>query len=215
VADGSPEGLVRIPAIGVDQVFVEGTGTAELRRGPGHYSGTPMPGQPGNAALAGHRTTYGAPFNQLDRLRPGDPILITTSLGSFRYDVRRSFVVKPSDVWVIAPTPGDQLTLTTCTPRFSASRRLIVQASLVGSPAPAAPISQPPQLAASSGRDSAAPWVSLGGWGLAAIAVAIVASSIANRRRRRWPVYVLLAPVFLAALAMLFASASAVLPDML
>src|SRR5438309_2367376 len=57
-ANGSPEGVVRIPAIGVDQVFVEGTGTAELHRGPGHYSGTPLPGQPGNAALAGHRTTY-------------------------------------------------------------------------------------------------------------------------------------------------------------
>ncbi len=213
-ADGSPEGRVSIPAIGVDQVFVEGTGTAELRRGPGHYTGTPLPGQAGNAALAGHRTTYGAPFNKLDGLRPGDEIMVTTVQGSFHYDVRRSFVVKPSDVWVVAPTPSDQLTLTTCTPRFSASHRLIVQAALVGSPVSAPP---GPRRLDGSNQSSSAPkgaWVSLGAWGLAAAAVLVVASRLSRRLRRRWPVYLLLAPAFFAALVMLFASAGALLPDM-
>ncbi len=213
-AKGGPEGRVTIPAIGVDQVFVEGTGTAELRRGPGHYTGTPLPGQAGNVALAGHRTTYGAPFNKLDRLHPGDKIMVTTVQGSFQYDVRHSFVVKPSAVWVIGPASSNQLTLTTCTPRFSASRRLIVQASLLGSPTSAPPTSQLSERASQSPPATTGPWVSFGGWGLAAGAIIVVASFLARRLRRRWPVYLLLAPLFFAALAMFFASASALLPDM-
>src|SRR5207245_6036160 len=102
-----------------------------------------LPGQPGNAAIAGHRTTYGAPLYNLNELGRGDPIFITTPQGTFRYDVGRSLVVAPSDVSVIAATPANQLTLTTCTPRFSAAQRLIVQASLVGTPAPAAPAAPP------------------------------------------------------------------------
>jgi len=214
-SDGSPEGLVSIPAIGVDQVFVEGTGTGDLRRGPGHYPGTPLPGQPGNAAIAGHRTTYGAPFDKLDKLRRGDTIMITALWGSSQYEVRNSFVVNPSDLSVIAPTPSNQLTLTTCTPRFSASRRLIVQASLVGSPAPAGLTSQRAQPASSSSPSaSTGAWLTLGTWALAVAAVIGVASLLAGRMRRRWPVYVLLAPALLATLAMFFAAASAMLPDM-
>ena len=74
-ADGQPVGLLQIPRIGVDKVIIEGTSTTDLRQGPGHYLGTPLPGQAGNAAIAGHRTTYGAPFYNLNELQPVTPII--------------------------------------------------------------------------------------------------------------------------------------------
>lgn len=211
--EGGPEGVIKIPKVGVDQVFIEGTATGDLRRGPGHYSGTPLPGQPGNAALAGHRTTYGEPFYNLNELRPGDQIMVSTASGTYRYDVSRSFVVVPSDVAVIAPTRTNQLTLTTCTPRFSASRRLIIQASLLGSPAPASPVAERSDVGASH-VTSARAWLPVATWGLAAVAVALVAWLVARRRRRAWPVYLLFAPAFLAVLLMAFAATSDLLPQM-
>jgi len=112
---------------------VEGTNTPDLRKGPGHYVGTPLPGQAGNAAIAGHRTTYGHPFYNLDSVKIGDPIVLTTLQGIFVYDATKSFVVSPSDSTVVDNVIANQLTLTTCNPRFSASTRLVVQAELVHS----------------------------------------------------------------------------------
>jgi sortase A len=132
-AEGAPIGDIRIPAIGLNQVVVEGTNTPDLRKGPGHYIGTPMPGQVGNASVAGHRTTYGHPFYNLDGVKKGDPIVVTTLQGIFVYDTMSSEVVSPSDNKVIANVPADWLTLTTCNPRFSASTRLIVHAQLAHS----------------------------------------------------------------------------------
>lgn len=131
--EGQPIGDIRIPVIGLNQVVVEGTNTPDLRKGPGHYTGTPLPGQGGNAAIAGHRTTYGHPFYNLDSVKVGDPIVLTTLQGIFVYDATRSFVVSPSDTDVIKNVFADVLTLTTCNPRFSASTRLVVQAKLVHS----------------------------------------------------------------------------------
>ena len=85
-AEGEPIGDIRIPVIGINQVVVEGTNTPDLRKGPGHYIGTPLPGQAGNAAIAGHRTTYGHPFYNLDSVKVGDPIVLTTLQGIFVYD---------------------------------------------------------------------------------------------------------------------------------
>ena len=79
--------MLRIAKIGLNKVIVQGTSTADLRQGPGHYPGTPLPGEQGNAAIAGHRTTYGAPFYNLDELAPGDLIEITTVQGTFTYRV--------------------------------------------------------------------------------------------------------------------------------
>ena len=87
---------LRIPAIGVDKIVVSGVQVADLKRGPGHYPDSPLPGQPGNAAIAGHRTTYGAPFNRLDELEQGDEILVTTVQGAFRYEVRETLIVTPT-----------------------------------------------------------------------------------------------------------------------
>ncbi|HUE07829.1 MAG TPA: class E sortase [Acidimicrobiales bacterium] len=131
--EGEPVGDIRIPVIGVSQVVVEGTNTPDLRKGPGHYIGTPLPGQNGNASIAGHRTTYGHPFYNLDGVKVGDPIVLTTLQGIFVYDTTKSFVVSPDDTSVIKNAFSDMLTLTTCNPRFSASTRLVVQARLAHS----------------------------------------------------------------------------------
>ena len=132
-AEGNPVGDIRIPVIGLNQVVVEGTNTPDLRKGPGHYTGTPLPGQAGNAAIAGHRTTYGHPFYNLDSVKVGDPIVLTTLQGIFVYDTTKSFVVSPSDTSVVDNVIANQLTLTTCNPRFSATTRLVVQATLAHS----------------------------------------------------------------------------------
>ena len=132
-AEGEPVGDIRIPVIGVNQVVVEGTNTPDLRKGPGHYIGTPLPGENGNAGIAGHRTTYGHPFYNLDGVKVGDPIVVTTLQGIFVYDATKSWVVSPSDTSVIQNTFANVLTLTTCNPRFSASTRLVVQAKLAHS----------------------------------------------------------------------------------
>jgi sortase A len=132
-SEGEPVGDIRIPVIGINQVVVEGTNTPDLRKGPGHYIGTPLPGQDGNASIAGHRTTSGPPFYNLDAVKVGDPIVVTTLQGIFVYDATKSTVVSPSDTKVIENVPVNILTLTTCNPRFSASTRLIVQAKLAHS----------------------------------------------------------------------------------
>ncbi len=146
-----------IPKMGLDKYVVEGTGEASLSEGPGHYIGTPYPGQNGNVGIAGHRTTYGAPFYRLAELSTGDYIYITDTTGhTFRYQVDQPpLVVAPSDVAVLDPTPDATLTLTTCNPRFSATSRLIVKAKLVGLPAPTPPA--PPKAATPKGTAAPAP----------------------------------------------------------
>ena len=132
-AGHTPEGdaLTRIviPTIKVDTVVVEGTGASALRAGAGHYPNTPLPGEEGNVAIAGHRTTYGKPFANLDRLNPGDEVVLETPLGRHVYRITKPpFVVSNTDFTVISQTPGHTLTLTTCHPKGSASQRLVVKA---------------------------------------------------------------------------------------
>jgi sortase A len=130
--EGSVVARLQIPALGVDQYVVEGTAEGDLAEGPGHYIGTAMPGQSGNVAIAGHRTTYGAPFNSLDKLTIGDPITLTTTSGeALKYVVSQPPVaVSPRDVAVLNTFGDNRLTLTTCNPKFSATQRLVVVASL-------------------------------------------------------------------------------------
>ena len=128
-----------IPRIGLDMVVVEGTDTADLREGPGHYPTTPLPGQPGNVAIAGHRTTYAHPFYNLNELSPGDVIELSVPGHDWRYLMTAQLVVAPTDVAVAGPLgPGSWLTLTTCNPRYSAATRLVVRALLAPTSAPAA-----------------------------------------------------------------------------
>lgn len=130
---GAPQPLVHDGPLYV----VEGTGIEELKKGPGRYTETAMPGQPGNFAVAGHRTTYGHPFFDLDDLQPGDEIFVTDRRGTrWVYSVVRQQVVGPYDGEVLNPDPlglnRPMLTLTTCHPRFSNAKRLIVFAELKG-----------------------------------------------------------------------------------
>ncbi|WP_104526492.1 class E sortase [Blastococcus atacamensis] len=156
---GEPIAVLHIPRLGTSyaRVVVEGTSQAELAQGPGHYLGTAMPGEQGNLALAGHRVGRGSPFLDLDRLRPGDPLVVETAGEWFVYRVLAtpadgSFtgdpsgipgrrIVRPDDVSVISPTPGAPagapasgayLTLTTCHPKYSAQQRLVIHARLDG-----------------------------------------------------------------------------------
>jgi sortase A len=125
---GGALGYIRIPRIGLDMVFVEGATAGPLKKGPGHYIGTPYPGQGGNVGIAGHRTTYLHPFWALNELKKGDKITLETSRGVFVYRVVWIKVTLPTDVSVLAPTAKPSLTLTTCNPRFSARERLDVRA---------------------------------------------------------------------------------------
>ena len=137
---GKPIGLLAIPKLGLDDVLVEGTGEAQLQGGPGHYLNTALPGQAGNAGIAGHRTTFAAPFYNLNELVKGDPIFVLTSQGLFRYNVTGSEIVSPNDNAVLdSSLSAPELTLTTCNPRYSASQRLVVFALLDTTMAPARP----------------------------------------------------------------------------
>lgn len=134
VEEGVALGVIRIPSIELDWVLFGGVTPATLNQGPGHMPWTPLPGQPGNAVVSGHRTTYGAPFYDLDQLEPGDVIEVETAIGVHEYTVRDTIIVTANDVWVTDPKPGAWLTLTTCHPKFSAAQRLVVQAELTSGP---------------------------------------------------------------------------------
>jgi sortase A len=137
VGTGDALTRIKIPSIGVDVVVVEGTTQSALRAGAGHYPQTPLPCEAGNVGIAGHRTTYGKPFHNLDLLHPGDAIVLETPIGKCTYKVVRTQVVLPTDTHVVDPTPVPMLTLTTCHPKGSARQRLVVQAQLQGAAVPA------------------------------------------------------------------------------
>jgi sortase A len=130
VSDGQPIGRIAIPSIGVDIVVVQGTSTSDLTQGPGHYPQTPFPGQPGTTAIAGHRTTYLAPFRHLDSLDGGDKIELRMPYGTLHYRVQRTKVVEPTDVGILHPTGYQRLVLTACHPLYSASERIVAFARL-------------------------------------------------------------------------------------
>lgn len=133
IQDGDALTKIKIPAINVDVTVVEGTSASALRAGAGHYPDTPLPCEPGNVAVAGHRTTYGKPFSNVDRLKVGDPIILETPVGSCTYEViKPPFIVAPTDRSVVAnDTSKRQLTLTSCHPKGSAAQRIVVQAKLI------------------------------------------------------------------------------------
>lgn len=206
-------GRINIPAIGSEWWYVEGVDLAWLRDGPGHFPGTRWPGQEGNAALAGHRTTYGAPFHRIDELEPGDEILVETIQGEFRYEVmsraelaesmpvevtpadadEANFIIDPADSWILDDYGDNRITLMACHPKYSADERIVVVGRLLDDVAPTTPPSD------SGGEEAPDPQPSaeitqLGGgdpsaklpalaWAAAAGAVWLVAWLIG----RRWP----------------------------
>jgi len=137
VPAGHPIAKITIAKIHLSKVVINGTQTADLRKGPGLIESTDLPGLGTTTAIAGHRTTYGAPFNKINELGPNDPIFVRTAYGRFEYRVVRTRIVKPSDTWVLANVGHGQLVLSACHPLYSASHRFIVFSREVGYTPPA------------------------------------------------------------------------------
>jgi sortase A len=136
VVPGDAYAILQIPSVGIDFVVVQGTGYEDLKLGPGHYTDTADPWDgTGRVGIAGHRTTYQAPFNALGEVEAGDTITVITEVGSFDYRVNRTFVI-PADGsgYVLDQTKQPTLVLTTCHPKYSSSQRLIVEAELIRAP---------------------------------------------------------------------------------
>ena len=225
--EGDAAAHIVIPDIGVDKIVVEGVSVSNLKRGPGHYPDSPLPGQPGNAAIAGHRTTYGAPFNRVDELDPGDDILVTTRQGAFRYEVRETQIVRPSQVEVLDDFGDNRLTLTACNPKYSARQRIVVVADLAPSvePAPAptptttpgaepgtepgGPTERTLDAGLSGEGESAWPAILLG---LACAIIWLAAWLVAQRAPKGWVAYVVGAPFFFVTLFFFYESFSRLLP---
>ena len=210
--EGEPVGIITIPKIGVSNVIVEGVSKADLKKGPGHYPGTPLPGQKGNSGIAGHRTTYGAPFNRIDELVPGDEIKVATPQGEFTYEVipapgqttQAWYAVAPSEVGVLADVGDSRITLTACHPKYSARQRIIVHAVLSTPPAAAAevPVDRAEPVVDEvvtaeefdeglQGDSAALPKVLM--FGAAALALVALAWFL-GRHFRPWAVYLVAAP---------------------
>ncbi len=227
LVEGGPVGTIAIPKIGLDQAVIEGVGVEDLKNGIGHYPDTKIPGQKGNAALAGHRTTYGAPFNKLDDLVVGDEITFTTIAGTFKYLVSEKKIVTPETVEVLDPSSDNRLTLTTCHPKYSAEQRLIVVAILQGPPIdePVVPAGTTPTTTAPSRTSELAAGIDRPGlsgagagnrpaiaWGIIAACIWLAAWAVGRWTGRRWTAYIVGAPIFLVALFVFFENFARLLP---
>ena len=224
VPEGEATARIRIPTIGVDKIVVEGVSLRDLKKGPGHYPETPLPGQAGNAAIAGHRTTYGAPFSRIDELQPGDEILVETVQGEFRYLVTEQQIIAPTQVEVIEDKGDNRLTLTACHPKYSARQRIVVVAQLAPEeevvPRPVRQAEDPEVGPADEGPppDSLDDIDTEGSGNLPAILLGVLCAVIwllawlLGRVWRRWPAYALGLPFFMVALFFFFEEFSRLLP---
>lgn len=139
---GKAIGRISIPKIDVSKWIVAGVDWESLKKGPGVYLDGPLPGQKGNSSIAGHRTTFGSPFERVDELKAGDVITVETREGTFGYVVSWTKVVKPNDFSVLEPDPSveSSITLISCTPKFSSSKRIIIRANIApDNPTPVKP----------------------------------------------------------------------------
>jgi len=231
---GQPIGIIEIESIGLKKTIIEGVTRDALRSGPGRYPSTSYPGQPGNSAIAGHRTTYGAPFFNMDKIKPGELIKVTTLQGVFFYEVEAQnqsgeelgyFIVSPNQTEVLANKDYDTLTLTGCHPKYSAAQRIIVTAKLTTAPAPK---SDPKPVSADVNNDDSQIATaeeefteSLGWqseetqptvlWALLTTLLAILVWIVANNWKR-WPVYLAGAPVVLTSLYFCFLHLEKLIP---
>ncbi|MEZ5140109.1 MAG: class E sortase [Acidimicrobiales bacterium] len=240
-SEGDPIAEIQIPSIGITRTVVSGISLDQLKRGPGHYPETPLPGQAGNVAIAGHRTTYGQPFHNIDKIEVGDQITFKTLQGTFVYEVTEHLIVSPDQVEVLQDQGDNRITLIACEPKYSAAQRYILIGQLQGQPVPmiegqaeamadAAKIDQVSiDEGSSTPRASKRPAVL---WGLAAAGVWLVtwlAQVLLRRRMRKdaeltgepvtrsqrlftWAPYVVGLPVFLVVLYVFFENFGRLLP---
>ena len=128
---GDAIGEIVLPSLDKRYFVVEGTDTVNLRKGPGHYPETPLPGEKGTVAIAGHRTTYGAPFRDLDEMKRGQRIIMSMPYGRFVYRVQKQQIVDDSALWITRSVGYNRLVLSACHPLYSAAQRLVIFARLV------------------------------------------------------------------------------------
>src|SRR3954471_10053639 len=130
---GKPIGRIELPTLGRHYVVVQGTDDATLRKGPGHYPGTEFPGEGKTVAIAGHRTTYLAPFRTINKLKRGNRIVLKMPYATFTYSVEKTQVVGPNALWITHNVRGEErLVLSACHPLYSASHRIVAFARLIG-----------------------------------------------------------------------------------
>jgi LPXTG-site transpeptidase (sortase) family protein len=217
--EGSPVAKLQIPAIGLDEIVVSGTAESDLAEGPGHYVGTAAPGQAGNVAIAGHRTTNGAPFNRLGQLALGDKIFLTTLAGErLTYQVSQAPVpVSPSDVTVLDDFSDNRITLTTCNPEYSSTQRLIVVGELDQAKPSSAPKVKPHAYDIVNAQTASLAW-SLFPVVVLEVGVLLLLG-LSNRRFSAWyggaARWLILVPLWGVALYALFGTLSAFLPSSL
>jgi sortase A len=215
--EGSVIAKLQIPALQLDEIVVSGTAEADLAKGPGHYVGTAVPGQAGNVAIAGHRTTNGAPFNRLGQLAVGDQIYLTTTSGErLTYLVSQApHPVSPSDVTVLDDFGDNRITLTTCNPEFSAAQRLIVVGELQQP--------KPPPVSKSKPRAYHIVDVQTASWNWSLLPVVVLEAGLlfilglSNRRFSRWygsaARWLILVPLWTVGLYLLFNTLTTFLPS--
>jgi sortase A len=208
---GVPVAAIEISAIGVHATVVEGSRSSQLREGPGHVGGTPLPGQPGNSVIAGRRTLYGGPFRRLDALQPGNPIHVTTGEGRVTYRVRAVQKLGVHDGSFVQDQHDNRLTLFTAASPWSANGRLVVTATLLGNPLPPTvlqPTLDADGLGLTGERDS---MPNLLVW-LELVAAAALLATLAASRWSRPRVWIVFAPMLALLLWLCFESAARVLP---
>jgi sortase A len=127
---GKAIGKIKIPSIGADYVLIQGTDESSLQKGPGHYPDTALPGQGRTIGIAGHRTTYLAPFNKIDKIADGNEIVLEMPYGTFTYEVTSHDIVDPGDVGIVDDVGHERLVLTACHPLYSAAQRYAIFAKL-------------------------------------------------------------------------------------
>ncbi len=225
---GDPIGRIEIPRIGVDFVMVQSVELKYLQNGPGHFPQTPLPGQPGNSAFAGHRTTYKAPFNRIDELSPGDVITVTTLQGTFNYTVDNRigengqpgsghFIVKPTEVNILNQNIGNRITLMACNPKYSAATRIVVTGTLISPVAASTPLPATDGTVTNNAELDTLAGGDPGAWPASILWILLVSGAwfATWRIARRWsmiPAYAIGTPIVLLLLFFAFQNIARLLP---
>jgi sortase A len=217
---GDLVGRITIPSIGVSKYVIAGVRPKDLERGPGLFLGSPLPGQKGNVAIAGHRTTFGSPFSRIDELRGNEKIILESRNGTFTYIVNgEPKIVSATDIAVTKTINPDiaSITLVSCYPKWTSTKRIIVVATLDSTelPLPPTPLatSEPIVQPTSDGwfHDPTA-WPTVIFFGFALIAIRIIAGVMARRGRRKIFVFLIAAGIFVPTLYLFFGALSRLLP---
>ena len=217
---GGLVGRISIPSIGVSRYVVAGVRLKDLERGPGLFPGSPLPGQKGNVAIAGHRTTFGAPFSRIDEIQNNEKIILESRDGTFTYRVNgEPKIVSATDVAVVKTTNPDiaTITLVSCYPKWTSTQRIIVVATLDSTETPLPPtpfaINEATTQEPIAGwfHDPTA-WPTVLFFGLALILIRVVAGVMTRRGRRKIFVYPIAAGIFVPTLFLFFGGLSRLLP---